>query len=331
MSSSIFSSKSELTVIGVVLAVVLCCEVAVRSFSERLSIDIGHIHQIPTIVQRLRNAAPVRVLFLGNSLTRDGVDNQIIKQGAQPSADVSLSIEGIYPDDTTICDWYYIYQTYLSKPQVVPEHVVLGFVLKQLEDGAPLHMGRLGGYFAKWSGIKEAFEKDIPGVGDRIHFTLSTVSSLFANQERIRERLLDLLVPQYRSSAQVLNRTVRQLSEQQGPKTASSYDRLRRFIRMVHHSGSKLIFVAMPLPNPYPIAAALEAVIREEGATLVDMRTAAALPLDAFPDRYHLSDKGAKLYSTALASTLKSRRLFDKPSLGTAAGNHNHGPANTGN
>lgn len=68
-----------------------------------------------------------------------------------------------------------------------------------------------------------------------------------------------------------------------------------------------------------------------ESVTLVDMRTAAALPLDAFTYRYQLSDKGAKLYSTALASTLKSRRLFEKPSLGTAAGNHNHGPANTGN
>jgi hypothetical protein len=305
MNLSIFSSKKESWVIVGVVVVLLLCEVLVRRVSDRLSIDIAHIHELPAIAKRLRDSKPVRVLFLGNSLTRAGVDLEIIRQTVQPSMSNGLTAESIHPDDTTIGDWYYVYRSVLVDRQVAPELVVVGYVLRQLEDSSQLHMGRLGGYFAGWSGLHEAFRSDVFEVGDRIQYLLASVSSVFANQERIRERLLGFIVPYYGSSAQFFNRGLRRLNDQRDKKHTPSYTRLKRFIRLVRTNGTKLVFVAMPLPESYPIPDLLRESIEAEGGLLLDMRKA-GLSVDAFPDRYHLSSSGAKSYSSALAANLST-------------------------
>jgi hypothetical protein len=311
MNLSIFSSKGEFRVVTGVILLLLVCEALVRLVERRISIDIRHIQELPAIAERLRNANPVRTLFLGNSLTRAGVDLKTIRQNV-PAANVEdYTLESIYPDDTTIVDWYYVYRTFLVNRQIAPSLVVVGYALDHLGDHSVLHMGRLGGYFGGWSDLPEAFRNDIPGLGDRIQYLVSIVSRLFANQERIRDRLLDLVVPNYRASAQLLNRATQQVAERQQMRDQQTYRRLRRFIQLVQSNGTKLVFVAMPLPNSYPIPEPLRATVDAEGALLLDLRHIKGLAAGDFPDGYHLSPSGARIYSSALTGNLQKLGLLD--------------------
>lgn len=310
MNLSIFSSKTEVRAIVGVVLLLLACEGFVRVAEVKISNDISHIREMPAIVERLRNANSPRVLFLGNSLTRDGVDLQAIRQAVRATAEERLALEGIYPDDTTICDWYYVYRTFLVNRDVAPNLVVVGYIRSQLEDEASLRMGRLGAYFGGWSALSEAFRDDIPGVGDRIQYLISSVSLLFANRERIRDRLLDFIIPDYRRSARLLNGILLRRSQKPQERNQPTYQRLRRFIRLVQTNGTKLVLVAMPMPDPYPIADVLRSTVAGEGGMLLDLRYVSGLARTDFPDRYHLSPSGAKIYSSALATDLQKLGLL---------------------
>ncbi len=312
MNSSISSSNKEIRVIAGIILLLLVCESLVRVVEGSISIDIRHIQEMPAIVERLRSAKPVRVLFLGNSLTRLGVDLTTIRENLKAEHATGLALESIYPDDTTICDWYYVYRTFLVNRHVAPELVVVGFVNTHLEDRAQLHVSRLGGYFGGLSALPEAFRNDIPGLGDRIQYLLSSVSRLFANHERIRDRLLDLIVPNYRDSAQTINRATLWQAQKRHEGDQPTYQRLQRFLQLVQRHGARLALVAMPLPNSYPLPDALRTTVAAEGGLLLDLRHVKGLGLKDFPDNYHLSPRGAKIYSAALATNL---RKFELPLL----------------
>jgi hypothetical protein len=310
MNSFIFNFNKDARVVLGTILLLFICEGVVRFVEGSLSKDIRHIREIPTIVERLQNTQSSRVLFLGNSLTRAGVDLETLRQAIQAPAGKALTLESIYPDDTTICDWYYVYRTFLVNRRVNPDLVVVGYALDHLEDHAPLHMGRLGGYFGGWAALPEAFRYDIPEVGDRVQYALSSTSRLFADQERIRDRLLDFVVPNYRESAQALNSAALQSTRNRQERNQPTYQRLQRFIRLLQTNGTKLILVAMPLPSSYSIPDALTATVAAEGASLLDLRHVEGLAKEDFPDHYHLSPKGAQIYSSALSTRLRESGLF---------------------
>lgn len=310
MSSSIFSSKSEALVIMGVVLLLLVCESLLRTMEVRLSLDVRHIREIPAIVERLRTAQGRRVLFLGNSLTRDGVDRDTIRQIVGAPAGEGLTLESIYPDDTALCDWYYVYRTFLANRQVAPDLVVVGFVTSQLADHAPVHPNRLAGYPGGWATLPEAFRDDILDAGDRIQYLLASLSRLLVNQERLRTRLLDVFVPHYRDAAQVLNRATRSLAHKPQERAQPSYQRLRTFLQLVQTHGTKVVLVAMPVGYVYEIPEALAATVAAEGVLLLDLRHVAGLAEGDFPDGYHLSSAGAKIYSAALATSLRQFGLL---------------------
>jgi hypothetical protein len=310
MSSSIFSSKKEIRVIMGVVFLLLVFENLARIVEVRLSKDVRHIREIPRIVERLRKAKPIRVLFLGNSLSRAGIDVETIRQTIQSQAGEGLTLERIIPDDTALCDWYYLYRRFLVNRHVTPDLVVVGYIGNQLEDHSQLHMDRLGGYFGGWTVLQEAFHYDIPGLEDRIRYLLSSMSHLFANQERIRNRMLKFFVPHYHDSAQVLNRATRRLAQKRQEQNQLTYQRLRRFINLVQANGTHMALVAMPSYHAYELPDTLVDTVAAEGALLLDLRYVEGLAKDDFPDRYHLSSRGAKAYSSALAMSLRKFGLL---------------------
>ncbi len=310
MSSSISSSNNEIRVIAGMILLLIACESFVRVMEGSISLDIRHIREMPAIVERLQSAGTVRVLFLGNSLTRLGVDLGTIRENLRAGDTRGVALERMYPDDTTISDWYYVYETFLVNRHMTPELVVVGFATNHLEDRAQLHVSRLGGYFGGLQALPEAFRNDIPGLEDRIQYLLSSVSRLFANRERIRDRLLDLILPHYRDTAQTLNRATLRLGQKRYDGHRPTYRRLQRFMQLVQSHGAKLALVAMPLASYYPIPDSLKSVIAAEDGLLIDLRHVAGLTLRDFPDRYHLSPAGAKIYSAALATNLLRLRLL---------------------
>jgi hypothetical protein len=316
MNSSTSNSKSEIRVVIAVLSVLFCCEILVRIEEPKLSLDVRHIHEIPAIVQRLSTKQSERILFLGNSLTRAGVEPATIQLGLTPPSGKSLAVERVYPDDTTLSDWYYIYRTFIVDKHAEPDVVVVSFALDQLEDHSQMHVDRLGGYFGGWATRREVFAYDLPGFGDRVEYELASSSRLFANQDRIRLRVLDFLVPHYRQSAGRLNRIVQQTAQKKNG-SQQSYARLRRFIELVRGNGSKLFLVAMPTGGPeYQIPQSLVDTARSEDAIFLDMRGINGVD---YSDGYHLTAQGAKKYSAALAQSLQRAGVFNSDAVAEPA------------
>src|SRR5690606_4250107 len=126
MRSSTSSSKPperrgprlDRRVLLLVFAALLVVELGVRVIEPRLSLDIRHIQAIPDIVSDVHESAGPSVVFFGNSLTRAGVDLGVMASGLAPAGVERGGVAAVYPDDTTILDWIYVYEHYLARPDL---------------------------------------------------------------------------------------------------------------------------------------------------------------------------------------------------------------------
>lgn len=299
--------KYELWVIFCVACVLLLTEIGLRSTESFLSGNLNHIHQIPAIASKLTAAEP-SVLFLGNSLTNNAIDPLAFRkpydilQGQSPDI-----VEKITPDGTSLSDWYCIYRNFVADRKSAPKVVVMGFAWAQLSDQYPIDPARLGGFFCSTEDITELSSTGLSKHDNVLVFMAGAISHVYLNREAIRNRILDILVPNYRTVVQTLNNRPgappngNAMPAQQANYT---YDTLRRFSRLVAESGARLVVVAMPVQEPYPIDRNLLTVAREQQITLVDLRNHPQLDHTMFADPIHLNDKGRKRFSESLASVL---------------------------
>lgn len=302
---SLSTSSSELKVIAAVALVFGAVELGIRAMEDNLSIDVKHIHAIPSIVANLDKQPAPHVVFLGNSLTRESIDTEAIAE-VWPEAP---RMTRIHPDDTTLLDWHYIYQRYLSKTKPRSNLIVVSFVRSQLEDNQELHIDRLGSHFAGFQFAREVFEYDVCNTGDRIEFMLAGAFRAMANRERVQYRVLTL-VPGYKELADTINDSIRTRTSKPADQSRTpSYTLLRRFLSVAHSRGDRVLFVAIPLPRPYTIAHELRSTIQEGRATLIDMQGVESLTSQDFPDRYHLSEEAAPRFSRALGRVMASNEF----------------------
>lgn len=293
----------------VVLAALVLVEGAVRAIEERLSVDVEHIHQVARIAGDLadeREASGARtVMFLGNSLTRRGLDVGVLESELGTFGLENVAVAAVYPDDTSVLDWLYLYESEIA-PAGVPDVVVVGFGIWHLEDRVPSRAQtyRLGRHFTAWSLLPDLFRDDVTVLADRANVLLAKVSATFANRERIARRVLSFL-PHYQESARVINEQQRVDVGSRDAAAPRSYDRLARFIRSVEDSGAELVLVAMPILEEFPFDPQIEEVARTNGATLVDARDVPGLGAEHFEDLIHLDPHtGALLYSEHVAELL---------------------------
>src|SRR5436190_3154800 len=115
MSSSTSNSKNELKTCLAIVAVLLLLEVAVHFNKNRLSDDLEHLSKIPSIARSFRDSTSGNVLFLGNSLTREGLALDVIKQRFAGRSLDTVNWQKANPDDTNIGDWYYLYKNRFSR------------------------------------------------------------------------------------------------------------------------------------------------------------------------------------------------------------------------
>ncbi|MEZ5354634.1 MAG: hypothetical protein R2762_18530 [Bryobacteraceae bacterium] len=291
-----------------IAAVAVLGEYALRSREASLSLDIQHIRRIPAIVNELQASGSPNVLFLGNSLTRHGVQADTVAESLRTAGAEPTHVYEIYPDDTTLTDWHYLYRRYLVERGVHPDVLVVGFVLAQMEDTQALHAERVGRYFSDLSAAPEMFREDFVSAGDRVGFLLARVSSLYANRERLRDRALHALIPGYAQTAQEVNFSAKRAAEAKavrlGPKPAPTYKKLRRFLRMTQESGARTVVVAMPQPEPYEVSPGMVSAVESTGARFLDMRSLPGISDEDYLDGFHLAPTGARVYSEHLAKLL---------------------------
>jgi len=292
-------------------ALVLVCEVGLRLVAHRLSADVAHIGDIPRIARSMRSGTRPRILFFGNSLTRQGVDLSAIREVLQAGSSLEpVTPAKVYIDDTAVLDWYYALKHYFSG-QDAPEYVVLGYVGNQLSDASTVHPDRIAGYFGGTQVAGELFANDLPDFGSRVDFALSSALTLFSEKERIRTQILSMVLPDYRKAAQRLNQAV---SSSKNDSPVERYTRLGRLVRLCRERGIRLIIVAMPLPAVYPIDDQLVRTLGDDNIPLLDMRSVRGVSHDSFLDGFHLNPQGAHAYTRSLATRLRAMLSSDAQS-----------------
>ena len=299
MNSFISNFKREAGVLAVVALALLGCELALRASIRRASIDVRHIEEIPRIIAGIAGARHPTFLFLGNSLTRAGV---IPAEFAVGKAHVAL----IYPDDTTISDWLYLYERFVLSKGTAPDVLLVGFAKDHLSDSHALHVDRLGGYFGGLGALPEAFRYDVPDFNDRVSYLLSSLSTAYANRDRVRTQVFAALIPHYKDSAQDLNNAVKARAHASAGAASPRYTRLTRFLGLFKGTPTKVVFVAFPVPAVEPLDPSLLAVIRGNRSQLLDLRRPAGLTDADYLDGYHLTPHGGAILTREL-----SRRLLD--------------------
>jgi len=299
-----------------VLLVLAGSELFVRLRESALSLDVQHIRRIPSIAEDMMRGGGRRVLFLGNSMTRNGVDAGIVEQELRARGlNAPLRIERVYPDATGLAEWYYAFNHYFVAPGRLPDVLVIGFAANDLSDTRPPQPFRLAHYYTGARDVPEVFTHDVRDFEGRAEFLLSGLSASFANRTRMRERALDILIPHYRESAQEINRAQQTMKKKGGVPVALTYRRLERLSQLAASRGVHVIFVAMPQRESYELDPQLQPAIERAGMTFIDARAPSGLVSEAFLDEMHLSTDGAAVYSHHLAHQLAPtlRAIFAQP------------------
>ena len=318
MSSSTSSFRNELKVVALIVVALAACELVVRLREQSLSLDVRHIRQIPDIAARLARGDDgqhlLRVLFIGNSMTRYGVEPEIVEREMSAQGVAPLRIERVFPDATALPDWYYAFKRYFDAPTRAPDVLVVCFAANDLQDSQPIHSWRLAQYYTNLGDVPEIFREDIRDFDSRAEFLLSDASAAFANRTRVRERALDLLIPNYRETAQQINRTQQTKAGEKLARTQPTYNRLARLGRLAESRGVRVILVAMPERVDYELDPQLQTTAEAAGMTLLDSRAGHGLKPDSYVDEMHLGAGGAAIYSQFLARQLAPtlRGIFDQ-------------------
>jgi hypothetical protein len=302
---SLFTSnfRSEARVLATVAVVLASAEATLRVGGQRLSADVQHIRSIPVRAERLAKADGLRILFLGNSLTREGIRLEFVQEqlGCRPP----VALERVFPDDTTILDWYYVFRNDFGG-RMAPNVLVLSYAKGQLTDATGIHAERIAGSFGGWSNAREMLGLDLDGFGDRIDYVLASTLRVFSERERVRDRVLATATPDYRSTAQRLNESERVTKPSEASRPPETFSRLRRLLQLCRDRGVHVVVVAMPVAAGYGIDPRLYEVLREGRADFLDMRQTAGLTGTDYADGYHLAPRGAETYSAALGKRLQS-------------------------
>ncbi len=304
MSLSTSNFRNELKVIGVVLLALLSCEIVIRTQEESLSKDVQHIRQIPAISKSLVEGDGLRVLFLGNSMLREGVKPDILKRDMAAQGIEPLHIERVYPDATALVDWYYAFKHYFVDTNRLPNTLIVCFAGRDLEDNHPVQALRLARYYTSVSDTPSVFANDIRDFESRAEFLLADALASFANRTRVRERLLDLVIPNYRETARRINQNIQVAENNRSAKTPPTYHRLERLISLAQKSNVQFVLVAMPQQYTYPLDQQIQRTVEAAGMNFVDGRMVEGLNGEKYIDEMHLNSNGADVYSHALAQRL---------------------------
>jgi hypothetical protein len=295
MSSSTFSSKAEWKVILFVLAVLLATEVTMRLAFTRLSQDLVHVQQIPEKIDRLSAGSGTRILFLGNSITREGIDIEQFED--EVAADEPVTVEEVYPDDTSITEWLYGFLHFIDLPNKNLDLLLICFAEDQLQDRPTIDVRRLAHNYSDWSTALATFRDEAFSIDQRVEFVLSKLWMSFAKAERVQKRILDTFIPYYRITARRINNSFAQPAVK-SPVAAPSkptYRRLERLLDALQSRGVAMMVFAFPVGKEYSIDPGLEQRLGESNVPLFDARNIAGITRKNFPDGYHMDQAAAQL------------------------------------
>jgi len=280
-----------------VFLVFIALEICLRVIDSRLSIDINHYKKMSTIIASLNETGAKNILFVGNSLTRHGLDNITLNNTLDNTNSAS-----IYPDDTTIIEWSWIIKSKVSTNQNI-DTLIISYAGHQLKDKhlEQQHFIRIASIVPPQDLIK-VISFEALNLKESLLLGLAHYSRIFSLQERINNRVLDLL-PYYRKASQTINQSLKQKSHKSKNNTAT-YTHLTSIINFCKDHKIQLIVLAIPLPSKYKLDKEITLQHNLGNLKFIDARVIPNLTKDDYLDGYHLNQNGAKKLTIFLTKKL---------------------------
>jgi hypothetical protein len=233
-------------------------------------------------------------------LTNNGVS--IVEVGA---ALPGFAVAKVTPDGSNFWDWQCI-----LKHQVVGEGegafktVVVGYAWHLLSDQTAPNASRLGGLFCRWSDLARPSDLGLSHSSDIGEFIAARALRVYALREILRNRFFKIVIPHYEQYTQAANRAAQAGAPQNADEVQYTYDRLTALAAQLKTKGTRLIVVAMPVQNDYPIDPGLEALAQQGALTIYDYRKVEGIDAASFEDSMHLNKNGQAVLSARLAVML---------------------------
>jgi hypothetical protein len=121
--------------------------------------------------------------------------------------------------------------------------------------------------------------------------------------------ILERIIPNYQQGAYRVNEAGRALAAKRaasrgagGSAPAPTYDRLKRFMKLLREQNVKAVFVVMPPDGRWDPA--FPGIVKAGGMTCIDAREVPGLTPAHFYDGYHLGPEGAAIFTRYLCTML---------------------------
>jgi hypothetical protein len=295
--------KNEFKILLCLACLLLVLEAGARVFETLLSKDVQHLRELPAQAEKLRAASQdaFKILVLGNSLARCGVDVPLLTKELKQQLQREVVVAVMHPDGSRVEEWAYGYRRFFQQAGAVPDVVLLitGRVhltdqLKSVSDmGAFYVSGQDTGFFAQSS---------LHGIEDTSRFWVARASALFAHADRVQPLVFYRFVPGYDATAQGINQSASRALTAGSPHAAKplTCQTLAFFLDGSKPSGARFLIASAPMPEPYSLPVEVMETATRAGASVVEAGKTLALPVERFPDRYHLDDPGAEAFTRFL-------------------------------
>lgn len=302
------SAKKEWLIVLLIILVVTGLEFLLRAIQQDLSGNIRHIAQIPEVAQSFDDDDSFHILFLGNSLTYDAIDAEMFERELSNRYDHHFNVRKVAPDSTSLWDWSFIAKHNFSAQEVEPDLLIVGFTPHHVNDREAPDPSRLASNYCRIGDVVHLYRLGMTAPEDLLEFLAADASTLFANRVLVRSRILDRLIPDYRSVAQSVNAQSVTASMPRSGET--TYARLASFLTALENGSSRSVFVAMPLMSRYELDSEIRAVINREADRLLDLRNVSGISTAQFKDVMHLNPEGSEVFTRSLVEAVAHSEIF---------------------
>lgn len=302
-----FLHTAEAKVILMLVLTLGLLEGGARLFEKHLSKDVNHIRSLPAVAAELK-AAPadcLKVLIIGNSLSRDGIDQPLLKEGLKKLTGREIELAAMYPDGSNINQWFYGYRRYFEQTGAIPDVILLGTGRPHLLD-SPAEPDRLAAFYTSLQDLPFLLGHQAADIESTSKALLARSSMLFAHRGRVQPLVFYNLVPGYTETTEILSTQrpseASQASSSQVPQeTCKLFDALMADIQAYP---IRSFVVTIPMTQTYTLPECIQATSRSRQTPVIHDGSAMNLDLSHFPDGYHLDKTGAAEFTTVLVRRL---------------------------
>ena len=294
---------SRFSVPLLVVTGLLAVEGALRLSEDRLSGDVAQIDAAPAQVRHAAGDSGLGVLMVGNSLLAEGVDRARLEGILTTELGTVVSVGRVTSDGTTPLEWHYLTRKLVFDTGTSPQVLVLAFGPGHLWDRpGRTQVLRLAAEHVAAEDVGMLFREELTDIESRSEFLTARVWRTYALRDRIQLRLLDLILPYFRTEREELLRRPDLVS---GTHHDLSHLRdLRELLEDAAGAGMQVILLPMPAPHLWPVEGPVETLARTLSVPILDVRDKVSLEPERFPDGEHLDALGREAFTEALGPQL---------------------------